>query len=92
MLDQKVGQWEDVTKETLMELAYERNLSDRRIAEIYGVTVGKVRYKRNKFGVTLRNKMYEELLSQSGDFYDDLNSKAKNELLKPRNIDGIARH
>lgn len=91
MLDQKVGQWEDVTKETLMELAYERNLSDRRIAEIYGVTVGKVRYKRNKFGVTLRNKMYEELLLQSGDFYDDLNSKAKNELLKPRNIDGIAK-
>lgn len=87
----KAELWEQITKEKLMELAYEQNLSDRQIAELYGVTIHQVRYKRNRFGVSLRNKMYGDILEQRCELYNHLNSEAKKELLKRENIDGIAK-
>lgn len=69
-----------------------RDLLDREIAELYGVTIHQVRYKRYKLGVTLRNKMYEDIHSQSSELYNHLNSVAKKQLLKsPQDIDGIAK-
>ena len=45
------GGWDDITKAELTELAKE--LTDRMIADKYGVTVGQVRYKRKKYGITM---------------------------------------
>ena len=44
------GGWDDITKAELTELAKE--LTDRMIADKYGVTVGQVRYKRKKYGIS----------------------------------------
>ena len=88
----KAELWEQITKEKLMELTYEQNLSDRQIAELYGVTIHQVRYKRNRFGVSLRNKMYGDILEQRCELYNHLNSEAKKELLKRKILTGLPRH
>lgn len=83
--------WNDITEETLKDLYYEQNLSDSLIAKIYGVTKNQVRYKRNKFGITFKNKIYDAFVSQNSDFFKRLNDGSKTRLLQMENIDGIAK-
>ena len=86
-----MSDWKNITEETLKDLYYGQNLSDNDIAEFYGVTKSQVQYKRNKFGITLRNKIFDDFVSQNGELFESLNYDAKVRLLKQENIDGIAK-
>lgn len=83
----KLEEWKDITEETLKDLYYEQNLSDRSIAESFGVTKNQVKYKRNKFAISIKNKVYDDFISQSSGVYNH----SKIRLLKPENIDGAAK-
>ncbi len=83
--------WDQITKEELERLYYSENLSDARIAERYGVTKNQVRYKRQKFGVTLVNHIYDLFVEENPEIFDDLNKKSKERLCQPENIDGLAK-
>lgn len=54
--------WNDITEEELKHLYYDESLSDNEIAALFGVTKGKVTYKRNKFGISIRNKVYQDFM------------------------------
>ena len=84
-------EWKDITEETLKQLYYDEKMSDSLIAEKYGVTKAQVRYKRNKFGISLKNKRYDEFVSQNGELFEQLKRYSKERLLKEENIDGIAK-
>lgn len=83
--------WNDITEEKLKHLFYDENLSDRQIAELFGVTKGKVAYKRNKFGISIKNKVYEEFVEQNVELFEKLNFDSKKRLLKQENIDAISK-
>jgi len=53
--------WNDITEEELKHLYYDKDLSDSQIADLFGVTISKVAYRRNKFGISFRDKAYQEL-------------------------------
>jgi len=83
--------WKDITEETLKHLYYEEGMTDSMIAKEYGVTIGQVRYKRSKFGISIKNQIYEEFASQNGELFEQLNRDSKERLLKQENIDSIAK-
>lgn len=47
-------QWDRVTEEELKHLYYEEGKTDREIAERFGVSMGKVAYKRRKYGISIK--------------------------------------
>lgn len=47
-------QWDTVTEEELKHLYYEEGMTDREIAERFGVSMGKVAYKRRKYGISIK--------------------------------------
>ena len=83
--------WNDVTEEDLMRLYYVENLSDSQIAALFGITQGKVTYKRRKLGISIKNKIYQDFIDQHGDLFQELNEHSKNRLLARENIDFIAK-
>lgn len=87
----KLKQWKDITKKDLEYLYYEQNLSDRAIAELYSVSENQVRYKRNKYGISIRDKIFTDFISSDSELFKDLNSDSKNILLKSENIDSLAK-
>lgn len=83
--------WDDITEEELRRLYYDENLSDSQISNLFGVTKGKVAYKRNKFGISIRNKVYQEFVEQNNELFIKLNSDSKERLLRRENIDSISK-
>lgn len=83
--------WDDITEEELRRLYYDENLSDSQISDLFGVTKGKVAYKRNKFGISIRNKVYQEFVEQNNELFIKLNSDSKERLLRRENIDSISK-
>jgi hypothetical protein len=83
--------WDDITDEGLKHLYYDDELTDSQIADIFGVTKGKVTYKRKKFGITIKNMVYQEFMNQNSDLFNELNSNSKERLLKRENIDFISK-
>lgn len=80
--------WEAITKDTLKRLSYDEGLPDSIIAERYGVTVGQVRYKRKKFGLSMRDKimekMFDDFAAGKGELFKQLNSRQKNVCLRKK--------
>lgn len=87
----KLENWKDVTEEKLRELYYKQKLSDRDIAELYGVTKGQVQYKRRKYEITFRNKIFDDFASQEAELFQHLNNDSKLRLFELENVDGIAK-
>ena len=87
----KIKQWEDIGKKELEYLYYEQRLSERAIAELYDVTKNQVRYKRNKYGISIRDKIFDDFISCDSELFRNLNDDSKNRLLKSENIDGLAK-
>ena len=54
--------WKIITKERLAELVKEN--SNSMIANQYGVSVGQVRYKRKKFGITMYDLAFQEVFGK----------------------------
>jgi hypothetical protein len=62
--------WAEVNCKKLEELFYDKNMTDRMIAEQYGVSLGKVRYRRKINDINIRNlairdvsKAYEKAIN-----------------------------
>ena len=83
--------WYNITEEKLRHLFCDEGLTDNQIAERYGVKYSQVRYKRNKFGIRLMDKTYEEFLENNKSVMDILNGNAKSRLLQDEKIDQISK-
>lgn len=83
--------WCDITEEELKHLYYDEELTDRQIADIFDIEIGKLTYKRRKFGITIKNMIYEKLMNEKSDLFNELNLNSKECLLKRENIDYISK-
>lgn len=83
--------WGSITKEELKQLYFDDDLCDNQIADIFGITKGKVTYKRKKFDISFKNKVYEDLMNENSELFKKLNADSKDRLLKRENIDSIAK-
>lgn len=83
--------WEDITETELKKLFYDEGLNDNQIADLFGIKPGKVTYKRRRFGITIRNKVYQEFLEDHGELFDNLNEESKERILNRENIDVYAK-
>ncbi|MDR1245668.1 MAG: hypothetical protein LBK57_01405 [Clostridiales Family XIII bacterium] len=81
--------WDTISPQTLREL--NKEFPDSRIAEMYNVSVGKVRYKRKKFGIALKAGIWDNLRSQDSATMQPFNDFARNALLENQNIDALAK-
>ena len=82
--------WNEIAEEELKHLYYEECLNDRQIAHLFGVSKNKVAYKRDKFGICIRTKIYQEFVEQNSKLFVKLNSDSRERLLKRENINAIS--
>lgn len=83
--------FEELSVEDLKRLFVEEEISDRRLAELFDVKPSKVRYKRTKHGITIRNGIIDDLLSGKSEAAKEENLKAKKRILIHENISAIAK-
>jgi hypothetical protein len=81
--------WNAITPEELREL--NARMSDSRIAEMYNVSVGRVRYKRKKFGITLMDRFRADLHAPTGETMRPFNDVARRMLLEAPDVDMLAK-
>jgi hypothetical protein len=84
-------EFNELTKDELKRLSQHDDMSDQSIADLYDVTKGRVTYKRRKFGITFRNKLYDELKSNPAKLFDTLNTHCKKMLIKKQGLDQISK-
>lgn len=89
----KKKSWDNITPNELKKL-FKENIPDSIIAKQYSVTIGKVRYKRKKWGISMKNCFIENLLNHNdnpdaviGSLLKKNNEICKTEFLKTENID-----
>jgi len=83
--------WNEITEEELKHIYYEEGLSDRQVTHLFGVSKNKVAYKRDKFGICIRNKIYQEFVEQNSESFVKLDSDSRERLLKRENINVISK-
>lgn len=76
----KMKDWDKITADELGNLW--RTMCDSQIAELFHVTVDKVRYKRQKHGITLKNRIYDDFVNENPELFQKLNSSSKERLLE----------
>ncbi|MDR2295200.1 MAG: hypothetical protein LBD95_00220 [Clostridiales Family XIII bacterium] len=81
--------WNAITPEELRRL--NAKMSDSRIAEMYNVSVGRVRYKRKKFKITQADRIWTELCAQNSETMRVFNDFARSALLEQPDIDVLAK-
>lgn len=84
-------QWDRVTEEELKHLYYEEGKTDREIAERFGVSMGKVVYKRRKYGISIKNMIYQQFMDENPELFAQLNENSRERLLRRENIDAISK-
>lgn len=84
-------QWDTVTEEELKHLYYEEGMTDREIAERFGVSMGKVAYKRRKYGISVKNMVYQQFMDENSELFAQLNENSRERLLRRENIDAISK-
>jgi hypothetical protein len=80
-----------ITEEELKHLYYDEELTDREVADMFGVAIGKVTYKRRELDITIRNMIYQEFINKNDELFEKLNSDSKKRLLRRENIDSISK-
>ena len=80
--------WNDVDEKTLIHLYYEENLSDNAIANMYGIDKNRVGYKRRKYNIFYKRKIYKGILERQD---GQLNTYYKDNLLNKDNISTISK-
>ncbi|MCD7994784.1 MAG: hypothetical protein LUK37_24595 [Clostridia bacterium] len=85
------NQWDTVTEEELKHLYYEEGMTDGEIAEWFGVSKGKVAYKRRKYGLSVKNMVYQQLMDENSELFAQLNENSRERLLRRENIDAISK-
>jgi hypothetical protein len=81
--------WNAITPDELRSL--NAKMSDGQIAEMYNVSVGRVRYKRKKFGITLVDRIWADLRAQNSETMLPFNDFARRVLLENPDIDMLAK-
>lgn len=69
--------WAEMTREEMMRLYAQYHLSDGEIAELFGVSKGKVTYRRKKFHISQKDILYEEFMGSQSELRDRLNRDMK---------------
>ena len=83
--------WNKVGEKELKGLYYDNNMSDNAIADMYGVTATMVRYKRNKYNISMKQQLHEEFINRDRKIFSILNEESKKRLLNKDKIDVIAK-
>ena len=83
--------WDDITEEELKHLKYDDKMSDSQIADLFGVSKGQVAYKRNKFGISIKENIYKDIMEHNSERFEKFNMDSKERLLKRDNIDTISK-
>jgi hypothetical protein len=81
--------WNAISPQELREL--NEKFSDSRIAEMYSVSVGQVRYKRKKFGIKWTDRFRSHLYMTEADMLQSLNDFARKTLLENPDVDMLAK-
>jgi len=84
-------QWDKVTEEELKHLCYEEGMTDREIAQRFGVSMGKVAYKRRKYGISIKNMIYQQFMDENSELFAQLNANSRERLLQREHIDAISK-
>lgn len=84
--------WNTITKDQLANLFIVENIPNSLIAELYGVSQNKVKYKRDKLDIKIGSvdyykNLYKELMNE----HPELEIKAKENLLQEKNISLISK-
>lgn len=83
--------WDEVTRDQLKHLSYEKLLPDSVIACEFGVTVSKVRYKREKFNLSAEAIYREKFEEENAKIFDELNIRAKEWFMDTESLDSMAK-
>jgi DNA-binding Lrp family transcriptional regulator len=83
--------WDGITRDQLKHLSYEKMLPDSIIAEKFGVSVSKVRYKRKKFNLSSAVVCREKFEEENAGIFDELNKRAKEWFMTTENLDPTAK-
>lgn len=82
---------DELTPADLKFMFINEGKSDYEISQLFGVRESKIKYRRRKYGITIRNSILDEyLLVQSG-AAKEMNNKTKDELFIKENITMIAK-
>ncbi len=83
--------WDEITRGQLKYLLVNEGLPVSLIAEKFGVTASKVRYKKEKYRLTGVQIEYERFMLQNKELFDIQNANAKKWLLDYGNIDAVSK-
>jgi hypothetical protein len=83
--------WNGITRDQLKHLSYEKMLPDSIIAEKFGVSVSKVRYKKKKFNLSRVVVYREKFEEENSSMFDELNKRAKEWFMTTENLDPVAK-
>ena len=80
-------EWKDVERRALEDMYYVRQMSDREIAEEFGVSKERVKYRRKKFNVTFQGKMLKHFADNNEEILKRLDEGAKGRLASLKDTD-----
>lgn len=83
--------WNEISREQLMYLIIDKELSNASIAKAFGVSMYKVRYKKSKFKLTVADRLWEEFARGNGELIDALNEDVKSWFLDYKNVDTLSK-
>ncbi|MCL2202946.1 MAG: hypothetical protein FWB88_03275 [Defluviitaleaceae bacterium] len=83
--------WDEITRDQLKHLSYEQLLPDSVIAENFGISVSKVRYKKKKFNLSSAVVYREKFEEENAIIFDELNKRAKEWFMDAENLDSAAK-
>ncbi|MCL2358098.1 MAG: hypothetical protein FWC70_13260 [Defluviitaleaceae bacterium] len=83
--------WNEITRDQLKHLSYEQLLPDSAIAQKFGISVSKVRYKRKKFNLSAKTVCIEKFADENSEIYREINKQAKEWFTDAENLDSTAR-
>lgn len=81
---------EDLSSEDLRKMYIEENKTDFMIADLFNVKKSKVTYMRRKMGITIRNAMIDDYLTNQSEAVE-VNRLVKEKILVEDNIDMISK-
>lgn len=82
---------EELNVSELKQMFFDEGISDRLLAELYGVKLSQITYKRKKQGITIRTSAIDNMLRGTTEESRTLNMKCRKDILKKENLDLIAR-
>jgi len=83
--------WDTITREQLKYLTSDMKMPDSAIAQEFGITPSKVRYKRKKLKLTMSDLIQEQLENEDELLFSILNEKSQEWFLDTANIDLLSK-